>query len=162
MPLWAAEWLHTPYHQHTDVNMPSSTHTHRRHHPMAITQTSPQHHCHTDISTTSLPHRHQHNFPHVPHATLSCIVVVKLNMWGYHGLSGPFFGLCSWLNFNFHIFSHCLTTRHHTRPGAQSFAAVSLSSASLSCGSTLGRPPRAKDMVRAMSGIQSETAQMAA
>ena len=37
---------------------------------------------------------------------------------------------------------------HHTRPGAQSFAAVSLSSASLSAGSMLGRPPRVKDIVR--------------
>ena len=40
-----------------------------------------------------------------------------------------------------------------TAPGAQSFAAVSLSSANLSAGSTLGRPPRAKDMAGSTSQV---------
>ena len=40
-----------------------------------------------------------------------------------------------------------------TAPAAQSFPAVSLSSASLSAGSTLGRPPRAKDMAESTSQV---------
>ena len=169
LPLWAAEWFHTPYHQHTDVDMPSSRHTdvitpwlsHRHHH--TVTQTSTHHYYHTDINTTSLSRNH------VPHAStlsistvFSLFRIVKPNMWGYHGLSWvirSFFLSFSMAESEFQLHGHWvfhifhMTTRHHTRPGAQSFAAVSLSSASLSCGSTLGRPPRAKDMVRARASV---------
>ena len=110
MPLWAAEWFHTPYHQHTDVDMPSSRHTdvitpwlsHRHHH--TVTQTSTHHYYHTDINTTSLSRNH------VPHAStlsistnFSLFRIVKPNMWSFSWVirsSGPFFGLFSWLNFN--------------------------------------------------------------
>ena len=104
---------------HTDITTLSLSHRHQ--HNITATQTSTHNHQHTDINTQSLSHKRQHNFP----VTQSCparfytistvfsllrIAFVKLNMWGYHGLSGPFFGLFSWLNFNcmanwvFHIF----------------------------------------------------------
>ena len=119
--------INTPcYHRH--VNTLSSTHTdhqhtmtitqtstpslsHRHQHNITATQTSTHNHQHTDINTQSLSHKRQHNFP----VTQSCparfyiistvfsllrIDFVKLNMWCYHGLSGPFFVFFPWLNFN--------------------------------------------------------------
>ena len=166
MPLWATEWFHTPYHQHTDVDMPSSRHTdvitpslsHRHQHTITVTQTSTRDRSHTNINTTSLSRNH------VPHAStlsistvFSLFRIVKPNMWSFSWVIRSFFWSLFMAEFQlhghwvFHIFH--MTTRHHTRPGAQSFAAVSLSSASLSCGSTLGRPPRAKDMVRARASV---------
>ena len=109
LPLWATEWFHTPYHQHTDVDMPSSRHTdvitpslsHRHQHTITVTQTSTRDRSHTNINTTSLSRNH------VPHAStlsistnFSLFRIVKLNMWCYHGLSGPFFVFFPWLNFN--------------------------------------------------------------
>ena len=190
LPLWAAEWFHTPYHQHTmlsqtrqhaiiNTHRPSTHHDyHTNIHTITITQTSTQHHCHTDIDTQSSTHRHQHAIAltqtstqltslsrnHVPHAStlsistvFSLFRIVKPNMWSFSWVIRSFFWSLFMAEFQlhghwvFHIFH--MTTRHHTRPGAQSFAAVSLSSASLSCGSTLGRPPRAKDMVRARASV---------
>ena len=165
---------HTPsthHDYHTDINTPSLSHTHinatslphSHRHTIINTQTSTRDRSHTNINTTSLSRNH------VPHAStlsistvFSLFRIVKPNMWGYHGLSWvirSFFLSFSMAESEFQLHGHWvfhifhMTTRHHTRPGAQSFAAVSLSSASLSCGSTLGRPPRAKDMVRARASV---------
>ena len=99
----------THHHCHTDHQ-----------HDITATQPSTHNHQHTDIKTQSLSHKRQHNFP----VTQSCparfytistvfsllrIAFVKLNMWGYHGLSGPFsypfssFFNCM-ANWVFHIF----------------------------------------------------------
>ena len=150
---------------HTDITTLSHKHQHNitATQPSINTQTSTQDHYHTNVNTTSLSRNH------VPHAStlsistvFSLFRIVKPNMWGYHGLSWvirSFFLSFSMAESEFQVHGHWvfhifhMTTRHHTRPGAQSFAAVSLSSASLSCGSTLGRPPRAKDMVRARASV---------
>ena len=160
---------HTPsthHDYHTDINTPSLSHTHinatslphSHRHTIINTQTSTRDRSHTNINTTSLSRNH------VPHAStlsistvFSLFRIVKPNMWSFSWVIRSFFWSLFMAEFQlhghwvFHIFH--MTTRHHTRPGAQSFAAVSLSSASLSCGSTLGRPPRAKDMVRARASV---------
>ena len=113
----------TQHDYHTDINTPSLSHRHQ--HNITATQASRHNHQQADINTQSLSHKRQHNFPvtqsyparfYILSAifSLSRIVVAKINMWGYHGFSGPRLKFFSCLNFKhgfFTFFTTCLARR---------------------------------------------------
>ena len=106
-----------------DITTPSLSHRHQ--HNITATQTSRHNHQQADINTQSLSYKRQHNFPvtqswparfYILSAifSLSRIVVAKINMWGYHGFSGPRLKFFSCLNFKhgfFTFFTTCLARR---------------------------------------------------